>query len=75
MPGNKDKQRRWYVDKHPVFAILKADISVGIKVCLEIFRMDSLEIWCISLFYVMYISFRREKRGKKKCQDNGLIRN
>lgn len=42
MPGNKGKQRRWGVDKHPIFAVLKADILAGIKVCLEIFKMDIL---------------------------------
>lgn len=34
-------------------------------VCSEIFRMDMLGMWCVSLFYGMYISFRRVKRGKK----------
>lgn len=65
MPGNKRKQRIWGVNKHPIFAILKVDILAGIKVCLEIFRMDMLGMWCVSLFYGMYISFHRVKRGKK----------
>ena len=42
MSGNKGKQRRWGVDKHPIFAVLKVDILDGIKVCLEIFGMDIL---------------------------------
>lgn len=63
MPGNKEKQRRWGVDKHPIFVILKADILVGMKVCLEIFRMDILEMWCVSMFQGMYISFLRVKKG------------
>ena len=42
MPGNKGKQRRWGVDKHPIFAVLKVDILAGIKICLEIFGMDIL---------------------------------
>lgn len=40
MPGNKRKQRIWGMNKHPIFAILKVDILAGIKVCLEIFRMN-----------------------------------
>lgn len=32
MSGNKEKQRRWGVDKHPVFAVQKTDILTGIKV-------------------------------------------
>ena len=55
MSGNKEKQRRWGVDKHPVFAVQKTDILTGIKVRLEIFRMDILEMWYVSLFHGMYI--------------------
>lgn len=42
MPVNKGKERKWGVDKHPFFAVLKVDILTGIKRCLEIFRMDIL---------------------------------
>lgn len=62
------------MDKHPIFAILKVDILTGIKVCLEIFGMDILEMWCVSLYDGMYVSFRRVKRGEKKWQDNGFMR-
>lgn len=34
MPGNKEKQRRWGVDKHPIFAILKVDI---LEICVFLF--------------------------------------
>ena len=63
MSGNKEKQRRWGVDKHPVFAVQKTDILTGIKVRLEIFRMDILEMWYVSLFHGMYISFYRVKQN------------
>ena len=42
MSGNKGKQRRWDVDKHSIFAILKVDILKGIKVRLEIFARGIL---------------------------------
>lgn len=42
MPENKGKQRRWGVDKHHIFAVLKVDNLAGIKICLEIFGMDIL---------------------------------
>ena len=42
MSGNKEKQRKWGADKHPIFAVLKVDILAGIKICLEIFGMDIL---------------------------------
>lgn len=59
MLGNKGKQGRWDVDRHPIFVILKVDI---------------LEMWCVSLLYGMYISFRRMKRGKQKGLDSGVVR-
>ena len=30
-------------------------------------------MWCVSLFYGMYISFRRVKRGEKKWKDSELM--
>lgn len=63
MSGNKGKQRRWGVDKHPVFAVQKTDILTGIKVRLEIFRMDILKMWYVSLFHGMNISFYRVKQN------------
>lgn len=35
--------------------------------------MDMLGMWCVSLFYGMYFSFRRVKRGKKQWQDKVLM--
>ena len=34
MPGNKEKQRRWGVDKHPIFAILKMDV---LEMCVSLY--------------------------------------